>query len=355
MVPHLPPTAGWPVAPAPGPPSLPAHPSLLHAQPGLLAAPGARRGLAGRWWSVWRGGGGWSVRRPSSGARPGGPAGRGARRSLCCGSSLRPPWAGTKAGCFVIAPPCTMHWLTSACCCPIAAYGVPLRAHAELPVCCGHCRSGWAADWRHATYSSACRGSGAPPWVSRPSRRGGGLPPDPAGGGAGLPSPWPGSGRPRVGGGEGGGGLPAVSPWSPGAAPRWLLGGSLVFPASGGQPLTGGVHSSPAPRHPPGARLSCGPSPRAPLLPSLPSPRCVVPPGGGGGSAVARGGGRGQWLAISGLRGSGVSAPRVSSRSLPLPSPLPGAARALPLRHRRGLGGGALGRRAQSCRAGVPR
>ena len=46
---------------------------------GCLAAPGAGRGLAGCWWvSLAGGGGGWSVRRPSSGARPGGPRGWGA-------------------------------------------------------------------------------------------------------------------------------------------------------------------------------------------------------------------------------------------------------------------------------------
>ena len=70
-----------------------------------------------------------------------------------------------------------------------------------------------------------------------------------------------------------------------------------------------------------------GPHPRVPR-----SPRCRrfaawYRLGGGGGPAGAWGGGEGQWLVISGLRGSGVSAPRASARSRLPPSPLLGAAR----------------------------
>ena len=53
-----------------------------------------------------------------------------------------------------------------------------------------------------------------------------------------------------LGGGEGG------VPWLPDAAPRRPRGGGLVVPALGGQPSTGGAHSSPVPLHP----LRAGPS-----------------------------------------------------------------------------------------------
>ena len=160
----------------------------IHARPGPFRSPG-RRGRPGRppVGQSGGGGGGWPVRRTSSGARPGGPAAQGAGRSPCCGLSLRPPWVGPKAGGFVCAPPSELHWLTPECRHPVAAQWVLLRAGAGLPACRGHCRSGWAGDWRHAAYSSACCGSGASPWVSRPSR--GGVPPRARrGGAAGLPS-----------------------------------------------------------------------------------------------------------------------------------------------------------------------
>ena len=216
------------------------------------------------------------------------------------------------------------------------------------------------ADRRHAAYCSAYRGSGAPPWVSRPSLGGGGVFPGPRGWGLrgrrppGRPPALRGSGG-EGGGGEGGG-LPTVPLCSPGAAPRWLPGGSLVVSDPGGKPLTGGAHSPPAPLHPPGPRLSCGPSPPGPPAP----PAAVASPrstgwGGGEGPAGALGGGPVQRLVIGGLRVSGVSAPRASARSWLPPSPLLGAARVPPLRERRGGGGeGALGRGARSCCGGCP-
>ena len=101
VVPHLPPPGGWPVAPGPDPPSSPAHPpqGILSRQ-GSFGSPGrrARPGLLPVGQSGGGGRGGWLVRRPPSGARPGGPAGRGAGRSPCHGLFLRLPWAGTKAG-----------------------------------------------------------------------------------------------------------------------------------------------------------------------------------------------------------------------------------------------------------------
>ena len=173
---------GWSVAPGPGRPLC--HAAWRRASPpaACLAwavwqprAPGAVWPAAGR--SVWRGGG-WSVRRLSSGARPGGPAGRGAGKSLCCGPSPRPPRAGTKAGRFVIPPPSKLHWLSSACRRPGEAHGVPFRAGAGLPACCGYCWSGQAADWRHTAYGSAYRGSGASLGVATLSSGvGGGVPP----------------------------------------------------------------------------------------------------------------------------------------------------------------------------------
>ena len=69
--------------------------------------------------------------------------------------------------------------------------------------------------------------------------------------------------------------------------------------------------------------------PPAPLA-AVASPRGT---GGKGGRAAGAGvGGPGQWLVISGLRGSEVSAPRASARSRLAPSPLPRAARVPPLR-----------------------
>ena len=89
-------------------------------------------------------------------------------------------------------------------------------------------------------YSSAYHGSGAPPWVSRPSQGGGVSPRGQQGGPRGRGA----SGCPLVGGADGGGGrgggLPAVPLRSPGAAPCWLQGDGLVVLAPGGQPLTGG-------------------------------------------------------------------------------------------------------------------
>ena len=80
---------------------------------------------------------------------------------------------------------------------------------------------------------------------------------------------------------------PSLVPWccSPVAA-----GGRPDGPGFGGPAIDrGGAHSPPAPLHPPGARPSCGPSPLGPPLPSLLSPRRVVPVGGGGGA-------EGRWL-----------------------------------------------------------
>ena len=77
---------GLPVAPGPRPPLMaggvaPRIPPCRVLVPGCLAAPGAGRGLAGRRW-VNPGGGGRFVPRPSSGARLGGPGGRGPAGSI---------------------------------------------------------------------------------------------------------------------------------------------------------------------------------------------------------------------------------------------------------------------------------
>ena len=280
VVPHLPPPGGWPVAPGPDPPSLLAHPPQVYLfGRGRSAAPGAGG-------SVRRGGGG-RCAAPPRGLGRGAPQGGGREGCLAavCFSAL----PGTKAGRFVCAPPSTLHWLTSECRRPPAAHGAPLRAGTGLPACRGHCGTGRAADWRHGANGSACRGSGAPPWVSRPSQ-GGGSPLGPGGGGVGPLFPWPSSGCPRVGGGEGGGGagrrrlLPAVPLRSPGATPRRLRGGGLVVPAPGGQPLTGGgaLLSCPPPTFGPYAVVwALAPGPPAPLAAAA-SPRGAGGWGGGG-------------------------------------------------------------------------
>ena len=249
VAPCHPPPGGWPVAPGPGPPSwlagwrrasFPA--ACWDGAVWQHRAPGAVWPAAGG--SVRRGGGG-GGRAPLaqlalhnmclvscycfaissflltySGKSEPLSLGRGALRGEGrggCSALARlsaPPGARTNAGCFIIAPASSLHWLTSTCRRPGAACRVPLRAGAGLPACCGYCGSGRAADWGHAAYSSAYRGSGAPPWVLRPSR-GGGSPPGPSGGGAGPPSPWPASDCQSVGGGEGGGGEGDGSPLSP--------------------------------------------------------------------------------------------------------------------------------------------
>ena len=260
--------SAWPRPPFINGSSLPAACSVRAVwQPRALGAAGPAAGG-----SVL--GGGWLVRRSSSGARPGGPAGQGAGMSLCCGPSLRPPRAGTKAGRFVIAPPSILHWRTSVCRCPVAAHWA---------LATGTAGEGGRLT-RGTRRTAACAAAVPTPRVWRPCRAGGGLPPGPAGGVRGSCPP----GRPpavRGSGGERGGGggvLPVVPLWSPGAAPRWPPGSGLVVPAPGSQPLPGGGCT-------PLLLLltlralgrRAGPCP-GPPLPSLPSFRCVVPVGGGG-------------------------------------------------------------------------
>ena len=108
----------------PSPPSSPAHPPGVYMfSRGCRAAPGAGHGLAGRRWASlagdWVGGCQCAV---PQGARPGGPAGQGAGRSLCRGLFHRLLGAGTKAGRFVCAPPSVPHsWVSPFCCGPRGA------------------------------------------------------------------------------------------------------------------------------------------------------------------------------------------------------------------------------------------
>ena len=132
-----------------------------------------------------------------------------------------------------------------------------------------------------------------------------------------------------MGGGGGPPELPAVHSRSPGASLLWLRGGGLTVSAqapsvaggfgglavgggggggdegvgtdsgpwrlAGGYPGALACSSLPPYFRPLGAGLSFGPSPTAPPLLSLPSPRRVAPAGGdGGGPAGAVGGGPGQ-------------------------------------------------------------
>ena len=118
-----------------------------------------------------------------------------------------------------------------------------------------------------------------PPRVQRPPR-----------GGAWPLSLRPASVRPWAGGGGGEGGVL----WYPNAAPRRPRGGGLLFLALGGQPPTGGAHSSPAFLYPLRAGPPCRPSlgPHAPLAVAA---RC----------RLAGEGATGRRSAVGGLRGSG--------------------------------------------------
>ena len=124
------------------------------------------------------GGGGWAGRcaNPPRGLGRGAPQGGGweGRLAAVCLSAL----PGRAPRRVALSLPCLPHCIGSrpSAAVPLRPTRGPLRAGAGLPACRGHCGSGWAADWRHAAYGSACRGSGAPFQVSRPSR-GGGPPP----------------------------------------------------------------------------------------------------------------------------------------------------------------------------------
>ena len=97
----------WPPASAPlhGRRRGAAHPTLLHARPGLCGSPGRRAGSG--WPLVGQSGGGGGV----VGAPPllrgsaGGARGAGGGKVALLRSISPPSRAGTKAGCFVIAPP----------------------------------------------------------------------------------------------------------------------------------------------------------------------------------------------------------------------------------------------------------
>ena len=77
---------------------------------------------------------------------------------------------------------------------------------------------------------------------------------------------------------------PLLVPWRRLPA---VAGGGLVLPAPGGQPPTGGAHSSPAPLHPLGARPSCRPSLGPPALLAA-AAWCRLAGGGGGGECWGR-------------------------------------------------------------------
>ena len=258
----------------PWPPSLSpffsgAPPLGIHVRPGLPGGRG-RRARPGR--------------PPVGQCGGGGGGGRSRRHGLPQGL----PQAGNKAGRFV---------------CAFLGAAVPLwptapaesrRSAAGIAGVCGRSTGG---AWRAAALAAALA---SPPWVQRPHRQG-----------AGPPSLRPASGRSRAGGegGEGGGGgwegggvprSPPLDPWRPPRRPR---GGGLVVPVPGGQPPTGGAHSSPAPLYPLGAGPSCRPLLGLPALLAV-AAWCRLA-GGGGGPVSAGGGGSGQRSRVSGLRGSG--------------------------------------------------
>ena len=330
---------------------------------GCLAAPGTGRDLAGRPWVslVGGGGGGWCPA-PRRWLGRGGAGGRGAGgRSASVGPSASPGRASKRAAPALPCPwgawspyctgsrPCAAAWMRSVGC-PCA----PAQGCWPVAVIVG------GGGWR--TWGARRTGPVAPLLVCRGPLEGGGFSPGPAGGMRGRRPP----GRPPavrvLGGGEGGreegGGAPrcpppvpvCCSPVAAGGRPDGL--GPWVSRCSKG----GGCTSLLLPFHRPGVRLSCGPTRTGPPLPSSPSPRRVAPAwGGGGGSASAGGGGLSQQLLISGLRVNAVPVSRASACSWPPPSPLPVAARVLPLYKRRGGRGGPLGRGTQGCHGGVRR
>ena len=245
-----------------------AFPPGILVQPGSFGSPG-RRARPGRPPVGQPGGGGGSVRRPPSGARPGG-------RKVSLPQSVSPPSPGGHQGWLLRLCPALHTALAHvrvppSRCSPRGALERRRRA-AGLPRALREWVGGLEAVGVQAALAAAvasppgCRG---PPGGGGGGGGGGGL--ARRGGDAGPPPPWLASGCPQAGGERAGGrgGLPIVPPRSPGAAPRRLQGGGLVVLVPGGQPSTEG-----------GALLCCPPPPfgrQAVVRALTPGPPALLP------------------------------------------------------------------------------
>ena len=184
------------------------------------------------------------MRRPPSGARPGGPAGRPAESSPCCGLFLRPPRGGHQGGSLCLRP--ALHTglahvrVPPSCCRPWCALA-PRRRATRLP----RALREWGGSRLEAggVQQRLPRQWRPPLGVAALPR--GGRPPVPGGGGAGPPPPWPASGclraKGREGGGEQGGerGPPRSTSPVPGRRSLVAAGGRPGGPGPGGSAVDG--------------------------------------------------------------------------------------------------------------------
>ena len=214
---------------------------------GCLAAPGAGRGLAGRWWVSLAGG-----------------RGAGGRSASVC-LSAAPGWASRR-------PTLSLR-------CPPDRTGLRPRAAARMRSAgcpCAPAQGGWPSAGTVGVgerltggmrRTAACTLAAGPlPGCRGPLREGVSL--WPGGGGAGLPSPWPACGCPRAWGGRGGRGG-GGSPLSPFGPPVLLSDGCGGLPdglGPGGPAVDGGGGALPSRSHSTHRVLGCraGPHPWAP-------------------------------------------------------------------------------------------
>ena len=162
---------------------------------GCLAVPGARRGLAGRWWVSLVGGGGWLV-----GAPP-------LVRASARGRGVALPWF-----CLSVPPGRASRQAAPSLPCPPHCTGSRPRAATRMRSAgcpCALAQGCWPAGGtagvgRRLTWgmrrTAACTVEVAPLSGCRGPLGGGGVSLWRGRGGAGPPSPWPASGCPRAGG-----------------------------------------------------------------------------------------------------------------------------------------------------------
>ena len=213
---------------------------------GCLAARGAGRGLAGRWWVSLAGGGGGGVGRcaaPPRGLGQGALGAGGGKVALL--RSVSPPPPGRAPRRVASSLPRLPHCIGSR---PHAA--VPLRPMGFRRAPAEGCRSaagtaGVGGRMTGGTRRTAARAAAVAPLLGcrgpPGGGGGGGVSPRARLGGAGPPSPWPASRCPRAGGGRGGGGGGGRGGGSPQSLSRPLV------------PLTGGCGGAPWSSRPRGA------------------------------------------------------------------------------------------------------